>query len=170
MERAAVTTPRAATSDTTVCLGKSILRLEADALQRLADQLDGRFARAVLLLLQCPGHVVVTGIGKAGLIGQKISATFASLGTPSYYLHPTEAVHGDLGRLRQGDVVLALSQSGETEELIRLARHLARLSLSMIAITGRTESRLAGFATITLPLGELREAGSLELAPTASTT
>ncbi len=126
--------------------------------------------RAVELLLACRGSVIVTGMGKAGLVGQKIMATLASTGTPSHWLHPAEAVHGDLGRIRPQDVVLALSQSGETEEVLRLLPSLAELGVPIVAITARADSSLGRAAAVTLALGTVEEAGTLRLAPSASTT
>lgn len=149
---------------------REILQLEAESVSRLASRLNLEFCRAVELLCQCRGNVVVTGMGKAGLVGQKISATLASTGTRSFYLHPAEAVHGDLGRVADGDVILALSQSGETEEVIRLLPLLNKMQIPIIAVTARDTNTLARAATVTLALGALREACSLGLAPSTSTT
>lgn len=150
--------------------GRDILRQEARALDEIARQLDGAFCAAVSRIEQCIGTVIVTGMGKAGLIGRKIAATFASLGTRATFLHPAEAVHGDLGLLRGDDVVLALSNSGETDELCRLLPLLRRQGVAIIAITGRDTSTLGREADVTITLGTLREAGPLSLAPTTSTT
>lgn len=150
--------------------GREVVRAEAAALSGLADRLDEDFCRAVDLLLDCRGSVIVTGMGKAGLIGQKITATLASTGTRAHFLHPAEAVHGDLGRVRADDVVLALSQSGETEELTRILPSLAALDVPLLAITGQPGSALGQAARITLDLGPLREACWLGLAPSTSTT
>jgi arabinose-5-phosphate isomerase len=149
---------------------RQIIGLEAQALSQLAARLTPEFCRAVRLLLACRGSVIVTGMGKAGLIGQKLTATLASTGTRSHYLHPAEAVHGDLGRVHADDVVLALSKSGETEELVRLLPSIERLQTPIIAVTAQASSRLGRAATVVLELGPLQEACSLGLAPSTSTT
>lgn len=149
---------------------REIIRLEAQALEKVAGRLGLEFCRAVELLEQCRGSVVVSGIGKAGLIGQKISATMASTGTRSFFLHPAEAVHGDLGRLRDDDVVLVLSQSGETEEVVRILPSLKQTGLPIIAVTARATSTLGRAADVVLELGPLQEACPLGLAPSTSTT
>ena len=149
---------------------REIIQLEGKALERLAERLDDEFCRAVAQIHRCPGNVIVTGMGKAGLIGQKIAATLASTGTRSHYLHPAEAVHGDLGRIHHEDVVLVLSQSGETEEVVRLLSSLAQFGVPIVAVTGRRTSTLARAATVTIELGPLKEACSLGLAPSTSTT
>jgi arabinose-5-phosphate isomerase len=148
---------------------KEVLRAEADAVGKLAERLDGAFCEAVDLL-DGAGGVVVTGMGKAGLIGQKIAATLASLGVRARTLHPAEAVHGDLGALHSDDVVLALSHSGETEELVRLLPILKRLSLPVVAITATTSSSLGRSADVTLAIGRITEVDPFGLAPTTSTT
>jgi arabinose-5-phosphate isomerase len=148
---------------------QQILRHYAEALHGLAGRLAAPFAEAVDLLFACRGSVVVCGIGKAGLIGQKVSATLASTGTPSQFLHPAEAFHGDLGRLQPHDVLLVFSHSGETEEIVRLLPLLGRWQLPIIAVTGHAESTLAAAARVVLHLGELREACWLGLAPSTST-
>ncbi len=151
--------------------GQAILQHEADALQRLARELDhDAFADAVTAMEGCRGSVIVSGMGKAGLIGQKIAATLASTGTRSHFLHPAEAVHGDLGRIHADDMVLLLSYSGETEEIVRLLAPLAEWKVPVIAITGRPRSRLGRYAQMVLTIGEVEEAGSLRLAPSTSTT
>lgn len=147
-----------------------VLSQEADALLKLADHLDDRFCDAVELIMHCPGSVIVTGMGKAGLIGQKMVATLASTGTPAHFLHPAEAVHGDLGRIRSNDVVLALSNSGETEELLRLLPSLKQMDVPLIAITGSAQNRLAQAARTVIATGTTSEACSLGLAPSTSTT
>jgi arabinose-5-phosphate isomerase len=149
---------------------RHVILTESRALARLADRLDGEFCRAVELVHSCRGNVIVCGMGKAGLIGQKIMATMASTGTPSHCLHPAEAVHGDLGRVRRGDVVLMLSQSGETEEIVRLLPSLCEFGVPIVAITASTASSLGRAATVTVELGPLEEACSLGLAPSTSTT
>jgi len=147
-----------------------VARTEAAALARLAERLDGSFVRAVDLVLGCRGQVVVTGMGKAGIIGQKVSATLASTGTPSFYLHPAEALHGDLGRLRRDDLVLALSNSGETQEVNVVVAAARKLGAQVIGMTGRPESTLARASDAVLDIGRVEEACPMKLAPTASTT
>ena len=149
---------------------RQIIQIESRALAQLANRLDGDFCLEVKLLHQCRGNVIVTGIGKAGVIGQKIMATLASTGTPSHWLHPAEAVHGDLGRIHRDDLMLILSQSGETEEIIRLLPSLNELGLPILAITGQRTSTLGQAAAVTIELGNLQEACALGLAPTTSTT
>ena len=149
---------------------RQVLQLESRALGEVAKRLDQRFCRAVEHILRCSGGVIVTGIGKAGLVGQKIMATLASTGTRSHYLHPAEAVHGDLGRIHRDDVVLMLSQSGETEEVVRLLPSLAQMRVVLVAITGSAESTLGRAATVTIELGPMEEACRLGLAPSTSTT
>jgi arabinose-5-phosphate isomerase len=149
---------------------RRILQLESQTLAKVANRLDGRFCRAVECLYRCRGSVIVSGVGKAGLVGQKIMATLASTGTRSHCLHPSEAVHGDLGRVHRDDVMLILSQSGETEEIVRLLPSLAELGVPIVAITGRAESTLGRAATETIELGPLEEACALGLAPSTSTT
>ena len=149
---------------------RRVLRIEAEALGDLLHRLDARFEQAVDLLLACKGRVVVTGMGKSGLIGRKIAATFSSTGTPSVFLHPAEAVHGDLGMLMTGDVAVALSYGGETEEIVALLETIKRLGLRMIALTGNTRSTIAAASDVVLDVSVKEEACSLNLAPTASTT
>ena len=147
-----------------------VIRLEAAAIARLEDFLDERFSRAVERILACRGQLIVTGIGKAGLVAQKISATFASTGTPSIFLHPAEALHGDLGRVRPEDVLLALSNSGETTELHAVLPLARKIGASVIALTGRPDSTLGRLADEVLEIGDVEEACPLKLAPTASTS
>lgn len=149
---------------------RQVLETEARAILALLPTLGADFEQAVQLVLDCSGHVVVSGLGKAGLIGAKISATLASTGTPSHFLHPAEAFHGDLGRLRAGDVVLLISNSGETAEVVRLVDPLRRLDTKVIALTGAAQSSLAKAADIVLDIGRAAEACPLGLAPTTSTT
>jgi len=149
---------------------RQILDAESRAVGQLARRLDGQFCRAVEIVYRCRGSVIVTGMGKAGLVGQKIMATLASTGTRSHCLHPAEAVHGDLGRVHRDDVMLILSQSGETEEITRLLPSVIELGVPIIAITGRRDSTLGRAATVTLCLGPMEEACSLGLAPSTSTT
>src|SRR5438270_12484129 len=148
---------------------RDVIRTEAEAVAQLAGRLNGAFARAAEMVLACPGRVVVTGMGKPGFIAQKISGTFASTGTPSLYLHPAEALHGDLGRLVPGDLVLALSNSGETDELIRLLPAIRRLGAPIVAMTSGPRNSLADRADAVLEIGPVPEACPLGLAPTAST-
>jgi arabinose-5-phosphate isomerase len=149
---------------------KRVLRIEAEALSELLQRLDASFERAVDLLLACKGRVVVIGMGKSGLIGRKIAATFSSTGTPSIFLHPAEAVHGDLGMLMREDSVLAVSYGGETEEIVALLETVKRLGLKMIALSGRPQSTIATASDVVLDVSVKEEACSLNLAPTASTT
>lgn len=149
---------------------RGVLRAEAHALDMVADRLDTAIARAAKLIYGCGGGVVVTGMGKAGIVGQKLAATLASTGTRAYPLHPAEAVHGDLGRIRAGDVVLALSQSGETEEVLRLIPPIRRIGASLVAITERPTSTLGRAADLCVAMGPIEEACPLGLAPSASTT
>jgi arabinose-5-phosphate isomerase len=149
---------------------RQIIQIEAQALTKLSGRLDARFCTALDLLSACRGNVIVSGMGKAGLVGRKVSATLASTGTRSIFLHPADAVHGDLGRVHGDDVVLVLSQSGETEEVLRLLPSLARMHVPIIAITARQNSSLGRAAAVTLELGPLREACPLGLAPSTSTT
>ncbi|NBW97249.1 MAG: KpsF/GutQ family sugar-phosphate isomerase, partial [Planctomycetia bacterium] len=150
--------------------GREILRAEGEAILRSADSLGEAFARAVRLVAGCTGSVVVTGIGKAGLVARKISATLASTGTPSHFLHPAEALHGDLGVLRADDLLLALSQSGETEEIVRLVPHVAARGIRIVALTGSGQSTLGRAAEVVVATGSVREACSLGLAPSTSTS
>jgi arabinose-5-phosphate isomerase len=149
---------------------RRVLRIEAEALGELLRRLDARFEQAVELLLACKGRVVVTGMGKSGLIGRKIAATFSSTGTPAAFLHPAEAIHGDLGMLMRDDVVLAVSYGGETEEIIALLETIKRLGLRMVTLTGNTRSTIAAASDVVLDVSVKEEACSLNLAPTASTT
>jgi arabinose-5-phosphate isomerase len=148
---------------------KRVLRIEADAIAGLIDRLDKRFEKAVEVLYACKGRVVVTGLGKSGLIGRKLAATFASTGTPSLFLHAAEALHGDLGMLSAGDVLVAISSSGETEELIELLEAVKRLRIQLITMTANAGSTMALASDIVLDIAVNEEACSLNLAPTAST-
>src|ERR1700681_993430 len=136
----------------------------------MMQRLDARFEQAVEILLACKGRVVVTGMGKSGLIGRKIAATFSSTGTPAVFLHPAEAIHGDLGMLMRDDVVLAVSYGGETEEVIALLETIKRLGLRMVTLTGHSRSTIAAVSDVVLDVSVKEEACSLNLAPTASTT
>jgi arabinose-5-phosphate isomerase len=154
--------------------GENVVRIEAEALRELAERLHGPMARefdcAVECLYSCGGRVVVTGMGKSGLVARKIAATLSSTGTPSLFMHPAEAVHGDLGMIVRGDVVLALSQSGETEEILNLLANIKRLEVKLLAMTGALDSTLAQAADIVLDCSVAQEACPMGLAPTASTT
>jgi arabinose-5-phosphate isomerase len=149
---------------------KKVLTIEAKAVAALVDRIDDRFVKAVNLVLKCRGRVVVTGMGKSGLIGKKIAATLASTGTPALFLHPAEGIHGDLGMVTRGDTVIALSNSGETEEIERMLPSLKRLGIKIIAFTGNPESTLAKNSDVVIDVGVEEEACPLGLAPTASTT
>jgi arabinose-5-phosphate isomerase len=153
-----------------VAFARDVLRIESEALERVRERLDGRIVEAARWIYHCRGSVIVTGMGKAGHVGQKLAATLASTGTRAFPLHPGEAVHGDLGRIRSGDVVLALSQSGETEEVLRLVPALRRLDATLVAVTEREESSLGRLSDLCVPLGPIEEACPLGLAPSASTT
>jgi arabinose-5-phosphate isomerase len=153
-----------------LAFARAVIRVEAEALERVRQRLDGSIARAAELLFRCEGSVIVTGMGKAGLVGQKLAATLASTGTRAFPLHPAEAVHGDLGRIRAGDIVIAMSQSGETEEVLRLIPALRRIGASLIAITERATSALGRQADLCVALGPIEEACPMGLAPSASTT
>ena len=161
---------RDAAADTAIGLARRVLETEAQAILGLIPQLDARFDAAVDLLHGCAGRVVATGMGKSGIIAHKLAATFSSTGTPSIFLHPAEAIHGDLGMVQAGDVVVALSQSGETEELVRLIEAIRRIGAQLIALTGEPASTLGHAADVTLPCVVAEEACPMNLAPTASTT
>lgn len=162
--------PQHPTPDTQrpLAFGQSVLDAEADAIGRI--QLDASFEDAVQLIIQLPGTLVVSGLGKSGLIGAKLSATFASTGMPSHVLHPVEALHGDLGKVRHGDAVLLLSNGGGTEEVVTLAELLTQDNIPTIALVGRPNSPLGRLATVTLSIGDVAEACPHNLAPSASTT
>ncbi len=148
---------------------RRVLRIEAEAIAGLIERLDARFERAVELLYACKGRIVVTGLGKSGLIGRKIAATFASTGSPSFFLHAAEALHGDLGMLTASDVLLAISSSGETEELVQLLEAVKRLGVHLITLTAKPQSTLGSASDVMLDIAVKEEACSLNLAPTAST-
>jgi arabinose-5-phosphate isomerase len=160
--------PRAVLTD--LSLARKVLQTEADAIVGLIDRLDERFARAVELLRDCRGRVIVTGMGKSGIVARKIAATLASTGTPAFFLHPAEAIHGDLGVVTSEDVVVALSHSGETPEILRLLETLRRIGARIIALTGAPNSSLGQFADVALDCHVSTEACPLNLVPTASTT
>jgi arabinose-5-phosphate isomerase len=149
---------------------KNVLTVEAAAITALIPRINGQFAAAVDMIIACQGRVVVTGMGKSGIIGKKINATLASTGTPSLFLHPAEGIHGDLGMVTASDVVIAISNSGETSELLAILPSLKRIGASIIAFCGREQSTLAKHADIVLDISVAKEACPLGLAPTASTT
>jgi len=149
---------------------KKVLRHEAKAIQGAVPKIGRNFDKAVQLVMQTDGRVIVTGMGKAGLIGRKIAATFASTGTPSFFMHPAEAIHGDLGMVTKQDLILAISNSGETEEIARLLRTIKKFGVTLIAMTGKVKSELGRNADVVLDISITREACPLNLAPTASTT
>ncbi len=149
---------------------RKVLKIEAEAITSLVDRLDCSFEKVVEALLACRGRVVVTGMGKSGIVCKKIAATLTSTGTPSLFLHPAEAIHGDLGMIVPGDVVLAVSNSGETEELLRLLETLKRLGIFLISLVGNPNSTLARHSDLIIDISIRQEACPLGLAPTASTT
>ncbi|HEY7721426.1 MAG TPA: KpsF/GutQ family sugar-phosphate isomerase [Pedococcus sp.] len=151
-------------------LAERVLRLEAESVLGLLPRLDDRFVEAVALLHRCRGRVIVTAMGKSGIIGRKIAATLASTGTPAYFLHPAEGVHGDLGMVARGDVVLAVSNSGETDEVLAVLPAIKRLGLPLLLLTGDPASTLARQADVVLNVGVAEEACPMNLAPTSSTT
>lgn len=149
---------------------RRVLAVEAEAVRRLIDRLDDRFLQAVAVLEGCRGRVVVTGMGKSGLVGKKLAATLAATGTPALFLHPADGAHGDLGMLVRGDVVVAVSNSGETDELLALVPAIRRLGVPLILLTGNPASRLARHSDVVLDVSVTEEACPLNLTPTASTT
>ena len=149
---------------------REVIQIEAEAVQGLLDRLDENFVRAVKMLLSCEGRVVVTGIGKSGLVGRKIVATLTSTGTPSVFLHPVEGLHGDLGMVTAKDVIMAISNSGETAEILNLLPSLQKIGVKIISLTGSLDSTLAKNSQIVIDVGVEREACPLGLAPTSSTT
>ena len=149
---------------------RRVLKIEAQAIQDVLARLNASFEKAVDVLFACKGRVVVSGMGKSGLIGRKISATLSSTGTPSFFLHPAEALHGDLGMLARGDAMLAVSYGGETQEIIQLLEALKRLEMPLVTLTGCVRSTLAQASDVVLDVSVKEEACSLNLAPTASTT
>ena len=151
-------------------LARRVLQTEAAAILALVDRVDAHFARAVEILRDCRGRVIVTGMGKSGIIARKIAATLSSTGTPAFFLHPAEAIHGDLGVIQSGDVVLGLSYSGETAEILRLLETIRRTGATIVALTGVPASTLGRFADVTLDCRVAEEACPLNLVPTASTT
>jgi arabinose-5-phosphate isomerase len=151
-------------------LAERVLRLEAAAILALVPKLDERFERAVAMLHACPGRVIVTGMGKSGIVGRKIAATLASIGTPAFFLHPAEGAHGDLGMVARNDVVVALSNSGETDEMLAILPALKRLGVPILLLTGNPKSTLARQCEVVLDVSVAEEACPMNLAPTSSTT
>lgn len=149
---------------------RQVLRMEAEAVLEQVKRIDEHFKAAVEMIMACPGRTVITGMGKSGIIGRKMAATLASTGTPSFYLHPAEGIHGDLGMVTEGDVVIALSNSGETGEVLHILPSLRRIGAKLIAMVGNPNSTLAKNSDIVLNVGVTREACPLGLAPTSSTT
>jgi len=151
-------------------LGRAVIETEASMIQALSRRIDGDFAKACQYLLHCDGRIIVMGMGKSGHIGKKIAATFASTGSPAFYIHPGEAKHGDFGMITSKDIVLILSNSGETEEILAILPYIKRLNLPLITLTGNPASTLAKSATINIDVSVEKEACPLGLAPTSSTT
>lgn len=151
-------------------VAKLVIKIERDALTSLLSRIDGKFEKACELILKSKGRVVVTGMGKPGFIAQKVSATLSSTGTPSLFLHPAEALHGDLGRVMKEDVVVAFSNSGHTEEIVKLLPLVRKIGAKLIAFTGNAHSPLAKYSDVVLDVSVKKEACPLNLAPTASTT
>lgn len=162
--------PRPVRQDRSIEEGKRVLAIEAKAISALIERIDTRFSQAVDLLYQCAGKVVVSGMGKSGQVGQKIAATLASTGTPAFFLHPAEGVHGDLGMLARQDLLIAISNSGETQEILQLLPFVKRMNIPVVAMTGRRDSALAKNSDVVLDISVSEEACPMGLAPTASTT
>lgn len=156
--------------ETFIKQAKKVLKIEADAISALIDRVDDSLLRAIDIIYSCPGRVVVTGMGKSGLIGKKIAATLASTGTPALFLHPAEGGHGDIGMVTKGDVVIAISNSGETDEIVRILPNLKKLDIRLIALTGNKNSALARVSDVILDVSVKEEACPMGLVPTASTT
>ena len=151
-------------------IAKETLQIEIEALEKMQERLDGTFLEAVELILSTKGKLIITGVGKSGLVGAKMAATFASTGTSSFFLHPTEALHGDLGMIGKTDAVLAISNSGESEELTKILPHIKRFDIPLIGMTGNPDSSLGRYADVWLDISVEKEACPLNTAPTASTT
>lgn len=149
---------------------KKVLRIEAEAIIKLADRIDSSFETAVEMIYRAKGRVVVTGMGKSGLVGKKIAATFASTGTPAFFLHPAEAGHGDLGMVTENDIVIAISNSGETEELLSLVPHFKRFGMGIVALSGKPDSTLSKVSDVSIDISVSEEACPMGIVPTASTT
>ena len=151
-------------------IAQETFHIEADALYKMAERLDENFLAAIELILHTKGKLIITGVGKSGLVGAKIAATFASTGTSSFFLHPTEALHGDLGMIGKGDTLMAISSSGESEELTKILPHIKRFDIPLIGLTGNINSSLAKYADVFLDISVEKEACPLNIAPTTSTT
>jgi arabinose-5-phosphate isomerase len=151
-------------------IAKEVIRIEKEAIEALEKRIDSSFEEACKIFFECKGKVVVTGIGKSGIIGQKIAATLASTGTPAFFMHPSEGLHGDLGALTKKDVVLAISSSGSSDEIVRLTPIIKRMGIKLVVMTGNKKSPLARAGDVMLDIGVKKEACPLNLAPTASTT
>jgi len=151
-------------------IAQETFHIEADALNQAAKRLDQNFLDAIELILHTKGKLIITGVGKSGLVGAKIAATFASTGTSSFFLHPTEALHGDLGMIGEGDTLIAISSSGESEELTKILPHIKRFEIPLIGLTGNKNSSLATYADVFLDIAVEKEACPLNIAPTTSTT
>lgn len=156
--------------DKICALGRSVIDIEAQMISQLLERIDHKFAKACQYLHDCEGRIVVMGVGKSGHIGKKIAATFASTGSPAFFIHPNEALHGDIGMLTAKDVIIALSNSGESDEIISILPSIKRLNIPLISLTGKQHSKLANFASINLDVSVEKEACPLGLAPTSSTT
>jgi arabinose-5-phosphate isomerase len=156
--------------DNILDIARKVLRTEADAIYALSERLENNFEKAVESIYECRGRVVVTGMGKSGLVGKKIAATLASTGTPAFFLHPAEAGHGDLGMVTSRDILLAISNSGETKEIVELIPFLKRFNLRLISVTGNPNSTLSRMADVTLDVSVKEEACPFGIVPTASTT
>ena len=156
--------------DNILDIAKKVLKTEAEAIAALIDKLNGNFEKAVEMIYECKGRVVVTGMGKSGLVGKKIAATLASTGTPAFFLHPAEASHGDIGMVTERDIIIAISYSGETDELTGLVPFLKRFRVNLISLTGNTNSTLAKASDVTLDISVKEEACPMGIVPTASTT
>ncbi len=161
--------PHSGTTDW-LALGQQVLDIEIEGLKAVRDRLNGPFVDAVTLLANCRGRVVITGLGKSGLVGRKLAATFSSTGTPAFFLHPVEGAHGDLGMIREEDVVLAISNSGETDELNAVLPTMRSLGVSIVSLTGNPHSTMGRLSDVVINTAVPREACPLDLAPTASTT
>ncbi|WP_295420193.1 SIS domain-containing protein [Sulfurovum sp.] len=151
-------------------IAQETFRIEAEALTKAAERLDQNFLDAIELILHTKGKLIITGVGKSGLVGAKMAATFASTGTSSFFLHPTEALHGDLGMIGKGDTLLAISSSGESEELTKILPHIKRFNIPLIGLTGNKSSSLGRYADVFLDISVEKEACPLNTAPTTSTT
>ena len=149
---------------------KKVLQIEKDSIQEVSDKLDESFIEAINVIMECNGRIIIMGVGKSGQVGRKISSTLASTGTPSYFVHPGEGIHGDLGIIAANDVVVLISNSGETEEIIKIIPAIKKMGLTIISMTGKKESTMARYSDVVLDVGVSKEASPLEFVPTSSTT